>query len=182
MQIARLPWNIHDNPRLEKVELGSRQHIESDKSGRICNNRPCLGHEGWRRGFGDNMPLRSYDIDFRGKIRSLDGNNETDNWYPKETNSTCNRIRLRKCTGFYTRQVMLDICACGSSWRNATRGKEIINELISYRFLPISFIFVFSSSIEGRVFFLLLRLSWNWSRSVLVAYEFFFRSVLFFFF
>lgn len=128
------------------------------------------------------MPLRSYDIDFRGKIRSLDGNNETDNWYPKETNSTCNRIRLRKCTGLYTRQVMLDIYACGSSRRNATRGKEIINELISYRFLPISFIFVFSSSIEGRVFFLLLRLSWNWSRSVLVAYEFFFRSILFFFF
>lgn len=68
-------------------------------------------------------PRRSCDIDFRGKIRSLDGNNETDNRYPKETNSTCNRICLRKCTGLYVRQVTrICMCVC----MEEMRGKETI--------------------------------------------------------
>lgn len=122
MQIARLPWNIHDNPRFEKVELG---RIEGDKSGRICNNRPCLDTRGlekrvWRQHALLSLPpSRPYDIDFRGKIRSLDGNNQTDNRYPKETNSTCNRICLRKCTACIYDRVRV----CVSQKKRNSRGR-----------------------------------------------------------
>lgn len=90
-------------------------------------------------------PRRSCDIDFRGKIRSLDGNNETDNRYPKETNSTCNRIRLRKCTGLYVRQVThMCVCVCvyGRNAREGNNRKGKINELTRLEKLPV-FIFHF---------------------------------------